>query len=260
MKTNKKNKSKKPKVSDVVKAYVDMKLDATVEDKLNDYGITTNIGNTYVSPNLQCSPLFLHPNVQDATSNGRVGNRIQVKKLKLNYIMWPSPFDMTANPEPRPQEVILWFCRLKRSKTEIPTSVDVSRFFSMGGAALPPVGDIRDCISVVNQDLFTVFAIRRHKVAPASFIGDSSINPKPYQYWTNNDFKYNVQSSIDLTRHMTKNQVYDDVQPAPTGSSLGSSQVYMLTTTVNADGTLLTSPNIAPVQFYYWVECRYEDA
>lgn len=254
----KKRVSRKPrgtKVSFAVKKYVKRTLHSQIENKNNSYGVTASIGNIYSSNTLNVTPLYLFPSVQDASQAGRIGNQICVRKLKVNYILWPTPYDPNLNPEPRPQEVMITFGRLKRCKNEMPTATDFTRYYDMGSSAFPPTGDIRDCISQVNMDLFTVFATRRHKIGTANYQGDNSTNPKPDQYWANNDFKYNHQGSIVLTKHMNKVQKFDDVN-----SSYGTSQVYMWANTVNADGTLLTTASITPVQFYYWVTCEYEDA
>jgi len=252
-------KGKKQKVTDAVKAYVDKRVNQNIEDKQNDYGVIANIGNIYSSNTLDVTPLFYFPPAQNATISGRIGNQITIKKLFVRYILWPTPFDITQNPEPRPQEVMIYFGRLRANKMLQPDAQSFQRFYQQGTTASAPTGDLRDCISIVNSDLFTIFATRRHKVGTASYLGDNTVSSggdPAQQFYVNNDFKYNVMGSIDLTKHMTKKQTFDD----DSFPQVGVSQVYMWTQSINADGTLLTTSTIRPIQFYYSVICRYEDA
>jgi len=249
----------KKKVSLAVKKYVSKIVKQNVEDKQNDYAVMANIGNIYSSNTLGVEPLYYFPPSQNATINGRIGNQITVKKLSVRYILWPTPFDVNLNPEPRPQEVMIYFGRLKANKMLTPDAQSFQRFYQQGTTANAPTGDLRDCISIVNSDLFTIFATRRHKVGTGSYLGDntaSSGGDPSQQYYVNNDFKYNVMGTIDLTKHMTKKQTFDDDSFPQTGVS----QVYMWAQSINADGTLLTTATIKPIQFYYSVMCRYEDA
>lgn len=243
-------------VSVAVKKYVKRTVHAQIEDKDNSWGVTDNIGNIYASPSMNCFPTFLHPTAQGSQAGQRVGNQIRVKTLIHKYVLFPTPYDLVQNPEPRPQEVILWWGRLKRSATETPTAADFARFFQFGANAISPTGDIRDVISYVNLDMFTIYATRRHKLGNSITNYDPAGVAKPYQFGANNDFKYNQVNTINLTKHMKKIQKYDDDTPP----LVGQSNVFVWATTVNADGTLQTDPNIRPVQWYSYFNIKYEDA
>lgn len=252
-------KAKKSNVAGVtaaVKKYVNRTVHAQIEDKDNSWGVTDNIGNIYASPGMNCFPTFLHPTAQGAQSGERLGNQIRVKTLIHKYVLFPTPYDLTQNPEPRPQEVILWWGRLKRSATEQPTATDFQRFFQFGANAISPTGDIRDCVSYVNTDMFTIFASRRHKLGNSIINYDPAGVMKPYQFGANNDFKYNHVNTINLTKYMKKVQKYDD-NYVPL---VGQSNVFVWATTVNADGTLQTGAGIFPVQWYSYFKIKYEDA
>jgi len=243
-------------VSAAVKKYVNRTVHAQIEDKDNSWGVTDNIGNIYASPSMNCFPAFNHPQAQGSQTGERVGNQIRVKTLIHKYVLFPTPYDLTQNPTPKPQEVILWWGRLKRSATEIPSATDFQRFFQFGANAISPTGDIRDVISYVNTDMFTIFATRRHKLGNSNYQYDPSNVSKPYQFSANNDFKLNHVNTINLTKYMKKVQKYDD-DYAPI---IGQSNVFVWATTVNADGTLQTGVNIRPVQWYSYFNIKYEDA
>lgn len=112
-------------------------------------------------------------------------------------------------------------------------------------------GAIQDTIADVNTDLFTVHTKRFHKVGCA--VDNGTGGNAVYQYFANNDYKYNVKGSIDITKYLPKTFVFNDNSSVPNNKC-----VFAVMESVSANG--FTNAGALPVRMVYTLKYEYTDA
>ena len=100
------------------------------------------------------------------------------------------------------------------------------------------------------MDLFHICKTIRHKVGNSVYTDYQSI--KPYNYYTNNDFKYNVTRSVDLTKYINKVLKFNDT------TSTCDTGLYVWMTAVPADGQIGFADKV--LRMSYIIRYDYEDA
>lgn len=96
-------------VSSAVKTYVKRTLHSAIENKCVQINAGSNFGNVFESPDLNAYPMcpltafWTIP--QGVGQGGRIGNVIKIRKVRLNYILRPTPYDALVNPAPQPSEI-----------------------------------------------------------------------------------------------------------------------------------------------------------
>lgn len=180
----------------------------------------------------------------------RIGNKIKIKKLTLKGIIHPKPFESTTNNQPIPYQVKFWFFYDKEYPTDVPSpSTD---FFQFGNTVTGFVNDLTDMFAPINTDKYKVLGTRTFKVGPASNTAAGSANT--FSYVSNNDFKWNCNFSIDLTKMVPKVYTFRDNNANSTTRGL-----YWLATVVSSTGSQLSATQI-PLQMSYVHNLVYEDA
>jgi len=184
--------------------------------------------------------------VQQGTGQaGRIGNQIKVKKLTFKGTVIPTIYNVTTNPLPKPYQVKMWIFYDKVNPTQVPTPKD--DFFQFGGSVIGFQNDLVDLWAPVNTDKYRVLATRQWKIGGA--------NPDNTNgYLANNDFKFNANFSVNLTKHIPQIVRYRDTNTTPT-----SRGVFAMFACCAADGGQTPSAYI-PVSFCYMLDAQYEDA
>jgi len=247
-------------VSSAVKTYVKRTLHKQIENKVANIIDDINIGSWFGDVNLNCKPLM--PIAQGTPQGGfhidqgtgqsdRVGNTIRTRKLLFRYIMTPLPQGEPLTPVNIPQEVRIFFGFLKNQRLTFPDVSTFNNLFQFGNSDTSPFNNLWDMTMPINNDLFTVVKQIRHKVGNSVYTDFTGI--KPYNYYSNNDFKMNVMRTVDLTKYLSKVIKFNDT----TGTC--DTGLYVWFIAVNADGTQSIN-NISTIRCQYSAEFQYEDA
>jgi len=249
-------KAKVAKVSTAVKTYVSRALSRTIENKSVQVNGGFQFGNVLESPDF--SPYPMAPSAsywtisQGVGAGARIGNAVKVKKVTLNYILRPTPYDAFSNVNPCPAEVQLMLGYVKQRPSEIPTNLDILRLYQNGSGISGPVGTLRDIITPINNDYWTIKKRWTHKVGFS--INDGTGGLAGQQYFANNDFKMNIKRSINITKYLPSHFRFDDTAAPTTTKNL-----FLLMTAVQANGSGGgAAQQFAAIEF--WVDCIYEDA
>jgi len=240
-------------VSSKVKTYVQRAIHKQIENKTIQYNAGFTMVN-YADDNTMRG-FALSPGTSIAIPQGdgqgaRTGNRIRIMKARLVYWMVPSAYNGLLNPQPKPLMIRLWIGYSKTNPTLIPTAGDQAVLFQNGDSASAPNGFISDILRSVNKDKFIIFRDIKHKLGYESITGSGATAGS--QYFSNNDFKYNIMKSIDITKYLIQNVTYNDTTTIPTTRGL-----FCWVQIVYADNTVTTGT--IPANFNYFVELTYED-
>lgn len=254
-KRNYKKKTTTPGVTAAVKSYVNKTIHKKLENKTISDASQVDFGSYTFQDDMSVRQISPSPSslviAQGAGQGGRVGNTITTRKLLLKYILYPNKQDDAVNPQPIPQEVMIWIGFLKGARVISPSSPSYSLFYQSGSSSVSPYSNLWDCMLPVNQDLFTICKSFRHKLGNEVYTDYAGI--KPNNYFSNNDFKLNCTNTVDLTKYLNKVIKFDD---ASTQSDTG---LYMWMTAVNADGSQSNTAS-RPVGMKYVIRYDYEDA
>lgn len=241
-------------VSGKVKTYVQRAIHKQIENKSIQYNgsftmVNYNDDNTMRGFALSPGTSIAIP--QGTGAGSRTGNRIKIIKAKLNFWITISPYSGLLNPTPKPILIRMWIGYSKTNPTLIPPATDQSFLFQNGDSASAPNNFIPDMLRSVNKDKFVIFRDMKFKLGCADFTGTGATAGS--QYYSNNDFKYNILKSIDITKYLISNVTYNDATVIPTSRGL-----FCWVQIVYADNNV-TSGYI-PASFAYFVDLTYEDA
>ncbi|UYD39128.1 MAG: capsid protein [Wigfec virus K19_593] len=183
---------------------------------LNVAGYTSNNASAQFLP---VSPYTGLLDIAQGYGDGeRIGNKIRIKKLTMEYILWPLQYNGTTNATPSPQEFKIWFFKDKINTTAVASPTSIQNFFDDGNTTITPTGSIPDLARPVNKLSYTLCTSRIHKIGTAAYEG-TGVNVGSQSY-ANNDFKLNVRHKVDLTRYCPKVMQYDDLASIPTSPLL----------------------------------------
>lgn len=245
-------KLRKP-VANAVKSIVNRTIHRNMENKIEQTLSANNTVSSYASNSslfvVSCIP---YTAISQGVGQGdRIGNTIRTRKVMFNYVLKPSPYSASLNPTPIPQEVFIFFGKVKNAKPQAPISTDFAKLWQAGDSYHAPYSNLLDCIQDVNKDWFTVYKILRHKIGYAitSTAGMAPSN----EYYANNDFKFNVARKVNITKFTPKVVKFNDTTAQPTNDGL-----WMWAMCVNADGS--GTVNASPIQMDYTLNYEYEDA
>lgn len=249
---------KTPVVSKAVKKYVKQTIHKNIENKCIQYSQAYGFGGNPVTyPTLsfrRLTPGATSYTIQQGLGQGdRIANKIRVVKAIFRYILLPISYDLILNPNPKPQEIQLFFCNLKGNQRTDPAAGTVGLLFQNGNSFAGPSGLLGDMLRPINTDVWNVKKRVTHKVGYAAAEGTGQIAGS--QYFANNDFKFNVKRSIDITSMMPKiiNWSEDSI------TNPYSNALYLMCYSVNADNTSqLQDTQVAGITF--WLDLTYEDA
>lgn len=237
-----------------VKTYVQRALHKAIENKSIQYNgsftmVNYNDDNTMRGFALSPGTSIAIP--QGTGAGSRTGNRIKIIKAKLNYWMVPAAYNGLLNPQPKPLLIRMWIGYSKTNPTLIPPSTDQAFLFQNGDSASAPNNFIPDMLRAVNKDKFVIFRDIKHKLGNADLTGTGAIAGS--QYFSNNDFKYNIMRTIDITKYLISNVTYNDSTVIPTSRGL-----FCWIQICYADNN--ATSGVIPGNFAYFVDLTYEDA
>ena len=252
-----KPRAKRSGVSLAVKSYVNKSIHRQIENKTISDKDELEFASYTASSTMVCQPI--HPttatmNITQGVGQGqRVGNTITTRKLLLKYIIYPLPYSASNNPWPQPCEVMVWIGFLKGNRQTQPAASDFLNYFQNGNASQNPASNLWDCLLPVNTDLFTICKSFRHKLGNEFVRTSDDLTLTDQQQYSNNDFKLNVERTVDVTKYINKVLKYDDTSGTP------DTGLYMWMTAVNASGTTNVS-NLLSHGMRYVMRYDYEDA
>jgi len=168
---------------------------------------------------------------QGSTQGSRTGNKIRIKRAKLNIILFPQPYDVSGNPSPRPQYVKMWFVRPKAQANT--TTLTINNFFQNGGSASAFSGLLNDLVSQVNSQQYTLLGSKVFKLGNSVI---SSPGVTASQLFSNNDFPLSVIRTIDITKYLYKEYLFND-----SDNTAVNDMTVMFVEGINADGTTVAN-------------------
>lgn len=180
----------------------------------------------------------------------RVGNTIRTKKLTFKGSLIANPYNATSFPTPLPVQVKMWIFYDKANPTTFPSPT--ADFFQNGSSSRGFLSDLVDFWAPVNLDRYRVLTTRTFKLGYSSYQGSGSA--AALQFMANNDFKLNVNFSVDLTKYYPKVVKFNDNTSVPSSRNL-----YAMFEYASAAGGQFGS-GIKAVNLSYMQQYVYEDA
>jgi len=243
-------------VTKAVKRYVKRTFASQTENKRANINSAATFGNVAHNATLNAYPMLPYTGYwsigQGVTQGTRIGNQVKVRKLMLNYVLRPMPYNATTNVVPQPTEVDLFLGYLNQNSGTLPVAADISNLFQSGAGVAAPVGTLRDLISSINADYWTIKKRWRHKIGYAAYGGTGT--DAPSQSYTNNDFKLNVVKKLNITNLVNKNLKFNDA----TSSVQGKNLFFMFQAVASSGGAF--SATTTPCNIEFWIDLEYEDA
>lgn len=214
-------------------------------DGLHDFQNVGFHGSNYFG----LTPSSVNALVTGMGTSNRVGNKIRVKSAMLKLILYPTAYDVSTNPFPRPYDVRLIIAHSKSTPTALVISSD---FFEINNSTAAPSDDLSDMVLNINKNVYVVSYDKRIKVAHASYEGSGSDVANQFQ--TNNDYKLNVIRNIDITKMLPKNIEWNDAETTPV-----SFMPNLIMLQAPASGTPSPVDKVA-LKYYCEITIRYTDA
>jgi len=246
-----------PKVSKNVRSYVKKEIARQSENKVVNIEVARQFGSYLDSNTMNAFPmcpyttLFPGPTL-GVNSNNRIGNQIRTRKVMLNYVITPTPYNATVNPSPQPCHIQMYLGYVKQTSGVLPTSSDFGFLYNNGSSSYAPSGTISDLVAQVNTDHFTILKSWTHKVGFASSIGATGAN-LGWAGYANNDYSLNIVKKLPITQFCPRLIKMNDSLQSVSGRSL-----FLFYQAIGSNGLALAS-GIRPVQINFWVHYEYED-
>ena len=254
-----KRRSYAPKRRISLKRLVRQEIARNIENKNSQLFITDNrlyIPGNASFPINNIFPVGVDPTAlvitQGAGQGQRIGNRIKTKKLIFKGTLAPGIYDATFNSQPIPVQVKMWIFYDKKNPNDIPNPTASNDFFQNGSTVAGFANDLIDMWRPVNSDRYAVLASKTFKLGPAANTGTGNL--AAFQFVANNDFKYNVNFSFDLTKHYPKYVVFEDTGTVPSTRGL-----FCMIQYVSATGNQIATTQYC-VNSQWMLDYTYEDA
>lgn len=209
------------------------------------FGTANFITNNIID--ISSESLNLITQANGLTQNGRVGNKITLRKCVLRGTLTPNGVQVVPHylklwvvssklyPNSCSSSVMETICRTEFFKTS-PTSTS-------GGMS----GQLIDLCRTVNDQSVNVYSQRVFK------LGFSSLPNPGLTQAGNNDFNYGKTFKLYLGRHMNKHVVFNDTAADPRNKKL-----FIVMEAIPADGSVGNNNTYAVLN--YFIEVAYEDA
>lgn len=240
-------------VSRAMKAYVNRRIDAAADTKETNYdsGVHSlrfaNAATFSANGVFALTPYTSQITISQGTGEGdRVGDSVRVKSAKLRMVLYPNVYDATSNNLPKPQDVQVFIFGMKPQYDSYNNAVSsaTTNMLQNGNSSAGLTSIMSDLLSDVNSDIVTLYSRKIYKVGTATDTGTG--NQIAYQYFANNDYKYNHIIEMDLTKFYPKKLIWNDTATLTTTRG-----VYMVVCPVPADGT-------APVSSQFTCSCEWQ--
>lgn len=243
-------------VSKSVKKYVKKVVHSQIENKNITIERAQTFGSILQDATLGAFPMCPYTSlvpIPIGTTNGtRIGNTIKTRRVVLRYVLRPTVYDATSNPNPAPAHIIMFLGNYKQYKGVLPTNIEVGQLYDTGSGSSAPQGDLSDLIQPINKDAWDIKKMWSHKLGFAAYGGSGGL--LQWQSYTNNDFKLNVVRKMDITKFCPKTIKFNDSQATQQGANL-----FLMYEAVAANGAVLPATQ-RPYAIDYWIDYTYEDA
>lgn len=204
-----------------------------------EYAFTSN---NIMSPSVNLSNTFV---IANGTADGqRIGNKINCTKAVINLIIRRNDSASSLIP----CEVHIFFGYLKQSRDSSPDGVISTSLYQDGPSVTSWNGTMTRTMRQINKDAIICYKKLIVKIAPSTS-SSSQFN--------NNDFPALVRKRINLTPMLGTITYGDDGNTANFNKDLfmWASYVYIN----DAINDLVTSPNLKPIDLFYWMDTEYKD-
>lgn len=234
-------------------------MSANIEDKkivfnVNAKGLrpfSSSLQDTNVVA-LSPFPSFLAINQGDGESD-RVGNKIKLKHLSINFDLYPMPYNASTNPIIQPQNIMFLVFYDKSNPTTLPTPTANGDFFDFNNSAQNFQGNLTDLSRWFNTDRYKIFYKRIFKLGFASY--ESAGPDTNNELFSNNDYKLSfVNIHVPLTKYAVSRVQFDDNDATPTTRGL-----FAMWISVPASNAGWPSGTVS-ASVTYQVHAEYEDA
>lgn len=246
----------KTSVSAGVKKYVKRAIDLEVEDKSVQINQQISFGNYLESPEFNAFPMCPQNGYwaigQSVQAGSRLGNKIKIKSVHLNYVLRPNDYINPFNLTPTPSNVLLYLGYVKNAPSFVPVASDFTQFYQAGSSVQAPFGTLKDSIAILNKDYWVIKKRWMEKIGFAS--NDGTGGQAAGQYYSNNDYKLNATRRIDITKYCVKTCTFNDGASGVTNRNL-----YFMFEAVAANGTTYGATTL-PCNIDYWIDFVYQDA
>lgn len=253
---SKSRKGRSSSVSMAVKKYVKSTIHKNIENKVTNVAAAAAFGNILQNNTMNVYPMTPYTSyltISNGTfTNNRIGNRITTRRVMLNYVLCPKPYDVTTNPLCRPQEVDMFLGYVKATPSVLPNATDFNNLFQVGATSLGPQGELSDLIADINRDYWVIKKRWRHKIGYADVTGTGASAGS--QYYANNDFKFNAVKKLNITSMCPKTVIYNDASNTPTSHGL-----FFFYQCVSATGAVQPATTLA-LDIDFWLTYEFEDA
>lgn len=245
-----------PKVSTTVRKYVKKEIARQAENKVVNINQAREFGSYLDSNTMNAFPLTPYPTLfpgptLGVNSNQRIGNQCRTRKVMLNYVLRPTPYNATVNPSPQPVHVQMYLLYLKQSSGSLPGSAEFTAFYNNGSSSFAPSATLSDLISDENTSRFTILKKWSHRVGFQNN-QNSGVNVG-WQGYANNGFQMNIVKKLNITSLYPKILRFDD-----SGQSLMGRGVFLCYQAIASNGLALAA-GIRPVAIDFWVHLEFED-
>lgn len=240
-------------VKDLVKSAISRNQE---KKESNVYSLNHPLGSPqasgWVASSIRLSPGTNGFSIPNGTGQGnRIGNKIRVEKAWFKGIISPMQFDATTNGQPSPMQIRMILLKDKFRATSQPAAIGLDLFQS-GSTSLGPSNDLVDQIMDINQDRYQVYHEQRMKLGFAENTGTGS--NAAWGHFANNDFQFNCEFAVDITKYLPKNIVFNDAEVEPMSDGLWA--VFLLS---DARGGMISNVTV-PATLQYSANIEYTDA
>lgn len=183
----------------------------------------------------------------------RVGNKVRTAYARINYTVFPNPYNAVSNNLVKPIIYQMFLLRDKKNPTTIPDVVQLlSTLYNAGNTVTPATGTVRDLTFSINTDRWQVFKRWTHKLGYAMDNVQGTVAAN--QYFANNDFQMFIHNKVPCTNYMHKVYDFDDGTAYP--STPG---VFLFYYVIYADGSTVPDGQYG-AQFRLSIDYQYKDA
>lgn len=245
-------KGRKCKVTKCVKKYVKSTLHRNIENKFYTSEAQNQV--IYCANSNQTPVMFdLIPTIaQGSTESQRIGNKIKIMSAVMKICVNLSPYDAIYNGTGGSCYIKFWVVsNNQRNDATAPTSAEMLTFFKANNSTAPFAGSILDLERVVD----TNFKVHTSKVVRLSVTPTTNTNIYTSIYGLNDSSPGSAMVTLPIGKYLNTLKYNDTTSTYVIGKNL-----WLVTTAVYANGTIVSTNLIKPAQMTYSIVWNYEDA
>lgn len=254
--------SRRPSLA--IKRFVEKAIHRQIENKGVSQSAAKTMANISNVANFQSGNMWqLTPSsasnsfytiTQGTGAGQRIGNQVKLRSAIFKFVLYPQVYNAVSNPVPKPLDIIMYILSGKRSVLANTcsdlTTIFTSNCYKLGSSSTSMLGNLYDVVSYINSDVLQLHYKRVFKLGPSN----AQLQAGAVAGHSNNDYKYNIVRSLNITKYLPKTLTFDDANNNST-----SKQVFAVFCPVNADGTGIASSGF-PCSMYAAIDVTYEDA